>query len=362
MLALGMYTGEQWLAVTMILLVLPMLRMVVGDVRSEPVIWREGLSVFLHALPKIYALALFSAIGFCAWMLRHSEPLTPGKLFAFSASLWATLLAATVPAHELIHRPDLPSQRLGRWLAGVAGYPILGQEHVGHHRGHSKTEWPLAQENIYGYSIRQLGISIKTVLERDTSTRTKKGQGILRGELFEAVLATLLTAAVFAFATGVQGLAMYAAVVVSMFFSMQLLAYIQHWGLGEASGGDTLKQQVAWEDACMIQAWFTLNLVFHESHHRAPGKPFYRLGLSKNSPRLPAGYVIMMVAALFPPLWRFLMVPALKRWQTFPTKPVSAGRKLLCVNLSSLRQTASDSDESTHWPNEASALPPTTPK
>ena len=213
LLALGLYTGDQWLAVTTLFLVVPLLRIVVGDVRSEPVVWCEGPSLFLHALPKIYALVFFSAMVFCAWMLDHKAPLTSGELFAFSASLWATLLTATVPVHELIHRPDRLSQRLGRWIAGIAGYPILGHEHIEHHKGHTKIEWPFVQENIYVYSVRQVRTSIKSVLERDTFVRAKRGHSILRGELFEAVLVTLLTASVFAYVAGWKGLAIYMAIV-----------------------------------------------------------------------------------------------------------------------------------------------------
>lgn len=355
LLALGMYTGHQWLAVATLFGITPLLRVMAGDVRCESVVWREGLSKFLHVLPHVYAVFLFSAVAYCAWMLNRVAPLTTGNLFTFAASLWATLLTATVPAHELIHRPDRMSQRTARWILGVAGYPILSHEHVGHHKGHSsRAEWALATENVYAYSVRQIRTSLKNVWERDLFLRAKKGHGVLRGELFEAVLVTLLTALMFTLAAGMKGLALYAAMVPLMFFFIQLMAYIQHWGLGEANAEGLAKRPFGWEDACQVQAWLTLNLSFHESHHRTPSTPFYRLAISKNSPRLPAGYVVMMVAAFFPPVWRRLMAPALRHWQACPDQPLSVGRTLVCVNLNSLGQpSALESAESARSPSQA---------
>lgn len=355
LLALGMHTAHQWLAVATLFVITPLLRMVAGDVRSQPVLWREGLSRFLHILPHVYAFALFSAVAYCAWMLHRVGPLRPGSLVAFAASLWATLLTATVPAHELIHRPDRVSQRIARWLIGVAGYPILSHEHVGHHKGHSsKAEWPRITENVYAYSVRQIRTSLQNVLERDQFLRAKKGQAVLQGELSEAIFATVLTASIFTLAAGMKGLALYAAMVPLMFFFIQLIAYIQHWGLGEAAAEGLSKRPFGWEDACQVQAWLTLNLSFHESHHRTPSTPFYRLVISKNSPRLPAGYVVMMVAAFIPPLWRRMMLPALRHWQACPDQPLSVGRTLLCVNLNSLAQQAPlESAESARSPSQA---------
>lgn len=360
LLALGMYTEHQWLAVATLFGVTPLLRMIAGDARGKPVVWREALSMFLDALPGIYAAALFFVMVYCVWTLKHAAALTQGELLAFFASLWATLLTATVPAHELLHRPDPMSQRLGRWVAGVAGYPILGHEHKAHHTGHaSRAEWPWVNENVYAYSVRQIRISIKNVMERDRLVRARKGDRIVRGELFEALVATALTAAVFTFAAGARGLALYAAVVGLMFFCIQLMAYIQHWGLGDEGAEGSSRRPLGWEDACQVQAWLTLNLSFHDAHHRAHHIRFYRLGLAKNAPRLPAGYVIMMVAALWPPLWRRMMLPALRHWQACPAQPLSAGRSLVCVNLNSLGAPSSlESVLSARVPAQAWRQPP----
>ena len=85
-----------------------------------------------------------------------------------------------------------------------------------------------------------------------------------------------------------------------------------------------------WEDDCQFQAWITLNISLHDVHHREPRLPYYRLQLTPDSPRLPAGYVMLMFLSLVPPIWRLAMGPALARWVEFPSEPVSAGRRLTC--------------------------------
>jgi hypothetical protein len=50
------------------------------------------------------------------------------------------------------------------------------------------------------------------------------------------------------------------------------------------------------------------------------------------SPRLPAGYVLLLVASFIPPLWRWLMIPALENWLRDPQAHVEPMRwRLVCL-------------------------------
>lgn len=68
--------------------------------------------------------------------------------------------------------------------------------------------------------------------------------------------------------------------------------------------------------------------------------PYYRLDLSPDSPRLPAGYVLLMFASLVTPLWLAMMRPALERWLLEPASPLSAGRRITCFGLDRSRKPA----------------------
>lgn len=357
LLILGTATGIYWLAAVSLFGVMPLLRVLIGDASPAAIEWRESLSQFLHFLPVIYAALLFFSIGFVAWILHQRGGLLVHEWLALGASLWATFLTATAPSHDLLHRAEKTSQRLGRMVSGVAGYPILGHEHPGHHQSKiTRGEWAYADENVYAYSVRQLRAISRRTIERDQLLRSRVPTSFLRGELAEALLATFATGALFTFASGLPGLLLYVALIGLMLFGMQLMSYIQHWGLGgQIEHG---KEHVyGWEDGCRLQGWLTLNLSFHDAHHQNPSLPFYRLSPSEGSPRLPAGYVVMMVAALLPSLWRRLMEPALHHWMTNPHRPIAPGRRLVCINLNALQELGPDISEPDSLQNPATPIP-----
>lgn len=207
LLILGTATGLYWLAAVSLFGVAPLLRVLIGDAGPAAIEWRESLSKFLHFLPTIYAVLFFCSIGYVSWILHQREALLVHEWLALIASLWATFLAATAPSHDLLHRADKTSQRLGRIVAGVAGYPILGHEHPGHHQVKiTRGEWPHADENVYAYSVRQLRAVSRRTQERDQLLRSRVPTSFLKGELTEALLATGTTGALFTFAIGLPGL------------------------------------------------------------------------------------------------------------------------------------------------------------
>jgi alkane 1-monooxygenase len=139
--------------------------------------------------------------------------------------------------------------------------------------------------------------------------------------------------AFFTLAAGWTGALVYAAVSIMVAFSMQLVTYLQHWGLGDDNLPDARRGDYAWESDCRFQAWVTMGLSLHQSHHHDGSQPYYRAALSADSPRSPAGYVLLMFASLVPPLWWRVMAPALSYWRAQPTKPLSSGRRLACVGF-----------------------------
>lgn len=357
LLILGTATGFYWLAAVSLFGVSPLLRLLIGDAAPAAVEWRESLSKFLHFLPVIYAVLFLASIGYVAWTLHQLGELLGHQWLALGASLWATFLTATPPAHELLHRVEKTSQKLGRLVLGVAGYPILGHEHPGHHQSKiTRGEWAYADENVYTYTVRQMRDIIRRTQERDQLLRSRVGDSFLRGELAEALLITFTTGVMFTIASGFPGLLLYVALIGLMLFGIQLMTYIQHWGLG-GQIEDGNERVYGWEDGCRLQGWLTLNLSFHDAHHRNSTIPFYRLTLFEGSPRLPAGYVVLMIAALVPPLWRRLMEPALHHWMTNPHRPIAPNRRLICINYKALQDLGADISAPGSLQNPATPTP-----
>jgi alkane 1-monooxygenase len=123
---------------------------------------------------------------------------------------------------------------------------------------------------------------------------------------------------------------MYMLIGVAVAWAIQAITYIQHWGLDRDRLRHVQASGVAWEDHCRLQSWLTLGISFHQAHHQSSRVPYYRLQAAQDSPKAPAGYVVLLFVSLVPPLWRKLMVPALVRWQREPQTQRTAGRALIC--------------------------------
>lgn len=332
LLVVSIGLGMPVLALAMLILVAPLLRVLFGDVLDSPPEWTEGIATMLELLPLLCAAAYFAAIIFVAWGLR-GLPLPASDLAWFGGSLWAAFIFASCVAHELVHRTTIVSKTMGRVLSGVIGYPLLEHEHQAHHTRSGSVEmaeWPRVDESLWPFTVRRFGLVFRTAWDGDVMMAARRGHR-LAGGLPVAVGAMLGTAAIFAWAAGLAGFLLYACVVAAVAWTLQAVTYIQHWGLGSDHVPNAATANLGWEDRCQLQAWLTLSISYHQAHHRAATVPYYRQQPTHGSPRAPAGYIVLLFASLVPPIWRALMLPALERWQRTPHAQRAPGRRLICI-------------------------------
>ena len=319
-----------------VMLVYPLLRVVFGAVpASGPPVWGERVAGLLDGLSAVYCGALMWALALFLFRLSETGLLLKPAI-GWALSLWVVLIFATCVAHDLLHRHSKWPRRLGHLLAGVSGYPLLGYEHTRHHRlpgSTGRAEWPCRDETVWAFSGRRLKAIVPEAFgPRGLLFAGGAASPTVRG-LRIATAASGATLATFSVAAGWMGAAIYVGTAALVTFALQVITYIQHWSLGDDELSDARTGNYAWESDCRFQAWATLNLSLHQSHHHQMSRPYYRIGLSPNSPRLPMGYVLLMFVASVPPLWRRVMEPALLQWKAEPLRPLSAGRNLTCVAL-----------------------------
>ncbi len=339
--ALGLWLERPSLAFGAVFLIFPLARGVFGAYRQRtPIMWREGIATCLDRLPLAYGFVLLCVVGFSVWMIGAGAAESPAKAVGIGLSLWLTMLFATCPAHELIHRRDSRQACAGSLIAGLAGYPFLGCEHLAHHARFGDTaraEWPRLDESVWRFAARRIRrIMGETVAPGGVLWKRGQRQPDNTG-VRGAATVTLVTWAAFSWAGGLPGFLIYLGVIVGVTFGIQLITYLQHWGLGDDSLPEAENRQFAWEDDCQFQAWVTLHLSFHQSHHQSPRLAYYRVGMAEDSPRQPAGYVMLMLICMIPALWRRLMLPARDRWMRQPEQAPSSGRRLTCFSQYSAR-------------------------
>lgn len=334
--ALGVWLEHPYFAFGTVMLVFPLARTVFGAYRQPvPIVWHEAIATFLHRLPLLYGIVLMvSVVLVLGSMIAGGAP-SPAQALGIGLSLWMTMFFATCVAHDLLHRRSAGDARVGHLVAGLAGYPFLGLEHLLHHGrlgDVARAECPRNDESVWHFSGRRFRQVARDALGAGGAFWHRGGADPRPRRLRGAAAVSLATWAAFSWAGGWAGFFIYLGTIVGVAFGTQLVTYLQHWGLGADSPADRGAQDLAWEDDCLFQAWVTLHISFHQSHHRSPRLPYYRVAMTPDSPRQPASYLLLMPVCLFPGLWRKLMLPVLEYWQQWPQSPQSAGRRLTCFS------------------------------
>lgn len=326
LLLLGIEVDRPEIVFAFTMLLLPLARVVFGAFRrSEPIQWRESAATVLDALPLAYLAVLLIGLTFAVFAAGRPSV----SRLALGLSLWAVLLFGTCIAHELLHRRGRRDVIAGAVLSGLTGYPMLAVEHLRHHAKFGDTEsaeWPRVHQSAWRFALRRL----RAVLAGNTWDRLSTSE---RVQYAVAVGATASLAIAFGWAGGWPGAFLYLTVAFGVSLGVQLITYIQHWGLGDDSVGPVTERQLAWEDDCLLQAFLTLHISFHQAHHDTARVPYYRLPPAAGSPRLPAGYIVLLVLCLIPPLWHRAMRPVLDAWKLDPSINRSTGRRLTCFAL-----------------------------
>ena len=316
-----------------LILVAPLLRAFFGDVGDEAPEWSEAASNALAQLPIVAGLAYLTAVASLAAAIAV-KGWSGLDLLWLGAGLWTTSSLATCIGHELLHDRNRPLALLvGKLVMGVAGYPLQEQEHIIHHRRVGRVdeaECPAVNESLWRFTSRRTAKVIRQVFEL-RQLRAAKGTTV-QTTVLSTLMVTLGTAALFYWAGGWPAAAMYALAALSVAWSMQAITYLQHWGLDRDTSLATPKGGCyGWEDRCRLQGWLTLNITAHTAHHLRSTVPFYRQVPEADSPKQPAGYIILLFAAMVPPLWFWLMAPSLRRWKESRPDQPTAGHALICL-------------------------------
>ena len=332
----GVHFEVPWLAFVLFVAASPITRAVFGTHPAEPLLLSERTASLLHALPAFYFCVLLAClVASAAGVFVH--PIVEGiSLTAFGLSLWTVMVFGTFPAHEMVHRRSKVWIRIGSFAGGLCGYPILGLEDAVHHArpgNVSAAEWPSETESVWNFVARRSIVCIRNSLHQNASLKAT-GEWAFGAPLIYGFLGLLFGLSLFAALVGFIGLVVYLCSVAGVMFSMQVMKYVQHWGLGDDGIADAGARELAWEDDCQMQSWLTLSNSFHLSHHRSRDAAYCFLSPAPDSPRQPGCYVMMLGACLIPQVWRSLMLPVLWQWKEDGNLVCQPGRWALCISPS----------------------------
>lgn len=298
------------------------------DLRS-PDIAAPRNALFWHRLitwvwPPVQFLTTFSLLAYVT-ATDHLSSLEKVCLFLGVGLMNGTI--GLVYAHELIHRPSRFERFLGDLQLGMVLYGHYRSEHLlVHHRYVATPRDPVTarfREHFWRFYPRVLYQSLVSSFLAERALLARNGRPVWDpGNPFwrYVSLATFCLAVSFAIG-GISGLALFMISAGFAIFQLELVNYIEHYGLTRQYLGDgryePQKRHHSWNSGHTATSALLINVTRHSDHHASPARPYPLLQTPDETvaPHLPYGYAIMTTMALIPPLWMRRMNPRVKAWR-----------------------------------------------
>lgn len=235
---------------------------------------------------------------------------------AISLGIVNSIIGFTL-AHEFIHRFRKAEKFAGYFLLLQNNYMHYGIEHVhGHHVYACTPADPHTArigESLYAFLPRAI-LHTYTNAVRIERKRLSRGQykiPFLHNRiLWFGVLQIVLMLTIF-FILNTTALMFFLLQNLVAIILLHVINYLQHYGLmrKETDAGKYEKLNVhhAWNTGKKNTSFNLFQLENHADHHLHPDKHFDELKHTDSSPEHPAGYSIMVLLSLVPPLWFKIM-------------------------------------------------------
>jgi alkane 1-monooxygenase len=231
-------------------------------------------------------------------------------------------------SHELMHQKS----RVERWLADVLLASVLyshfRSEHLRvHHLYVGTPRDPVTaryNEGFHRFFPRVLVQCPQSAFAAEAAMLARKGLPWWhRTNPFWRYAVLQVGFLVLALALGGWvGLGLFLVQAFTAIWQLELVNYIEHYGLTRRHLGGGKYEHVlprhSWNAEHRASNWLLINLQRHSDHHYKPDRrfPLLQTYAADEAPQLPHGYPLMTMAAMVPPIWKWLMNRRVKAWRT----------------------------------------------
>lgn len=230
-------------------------------------------------------------------------------------------------SHELMHQKSKLERWLGDLLLASVLYSHFRSEHLRvHHLYVGTPRDPVTaryNEGFHRFFPRVLHQSVvsswkaeKAMLARRSLPATDFGNPFWR---YAALQGAMLLLALLV--GGWMGLALFLYQATVAIWQLELVNYVEHYGLTRRHLGDGKYEHVlprhSWNADHTASNWLLINLQRHSDHHYKPDRrfPLLQTYSADEAPQLPYGYPVMTTAAMVPPLFKRMMNPRVRNWR-----------------------------------------------
>jgi len=281
-----------------------------------------------RAITIIWAPTQFVTLFGVLWYVTSSGHLSGWEMVAlfFGIGVMSGTIGITY-AHELAHQKP----KFERWLAdillamvlyshfrsehllvhhryvGTPRDPVTARYNEGFHRYFPRV---LHQQPVSAFNAEAAMLARKNLPWHDRSNPFWRYAALQVGFLMLA-----------AWIGGFAGLGLFVVQAVVAMWQLELVNYVEHYGLTRKHLGDGKYEHVlprhSWNATHKASNWLLINLQRHSDHHYKPDRRFPLLQTygEDDAPQLPYGYPIMTMVASIPPLWRRMMNPRVRAWR-----------------------------------------------
>jgi alkane 1-monooxygenase len=296
-----------------------------GGQRSPAPLGHAASPAYFRAVLWLYVPMQLALIAVGAWVaMRADWPVVLG--IAFSVGFITGSQGITF-AHELGHSKS----KIDRFCAWVLMTTVCyGHFMVEHHRGHHPRAATPADpatarfgENLYQFLPRSLWGSFASGWRLESQRLNQFRQRWWHSPLVWSSLVSLmlfvLPALYLSALVAMKIVVFLIAQSVIAFVLLEIVNYIEHYGLQRQAVGDTANRKPEPEPFGMMHAWnadhvvsnsMLANLQRHSDHHMHAWKPYPALA-PLPGPQLPTGYAGCILLAMLPPVWFAVMHPRL---------------------------------------------------
>ena len=325
---LGVATGRPdaaaWFPLLFLFVLLPAADFVLGhdpanvpaEVEAAVANTRWFVALTLLAVPVQAVLLAWSA----AWFARAGFGPAGMAGWLLSQGVVGGILAINT-AHELIHKDGRLERAAGGWLLASVGYHGFKIEHLRGHHVHVATAADASTarrgQSLWAFLPQALWRNTRAAWRLEAMRLRALGLPAWhrRNEMLGWTAAWLAMLAACGAWLGVAGIAFFLLQGLIAAASLEVINYIEHYGLERRLGADGRPERVAprhsWNSDFALSNLMLFQLQRHSDHHAFPKRRYAVLRHRPEAPQLPGGYAAMFVLAGFPPLWRRLVHPRL---------------------------------------------------
>jgi alkane 1-monooxygenase len=291
------------------------IRALESQVRFRVVTWlwlplQLGLIAF--ACHDIWRLAAVRSLRTTDWLAA-----------VLSAGIGTGAIGINV-AHELIHRRGSVERWMGKVLLASVCYGHWSVEHVyGHHRRvgladdpntarRGESLWRFVARSVCATAVHSVQLERALVARRrcaaqDNGASTVGIADVLRYSdiVYTAVMSVAFLALAYA-AFGVVGAALFLMQSALAIFLLEAVNYIEHYGLTRQPG-ESISIAHSWNASQRLSNALVFKLQRHTDHHLVASRRYQALLHHPSAPQHPFGYPTMILIALVPPLWRYIV-------------------------------------------------------